>query len=811
MTQPLTFRSHPRAWQDALPVGNGRSGVLMFGGLAEDRLIVNHGSCWLPLEARRPRPPDLVDGLPAIRQLIRDGQPREAETNWLLRCREAGIRYVGTDSCHPAASLRVACADLGEPVGYRRWLDPKRGMAGSYWRDGDASASAGGDETAASSGWQRQTWVERTLDVAVWQQQSPRPVALTVRLDDADVATAEAWIASTYPGIDPEGWAGTSVPVSDLVTITQHDDGELSWLRGRYQHGPGGWVVAVLAPGAHWQSGQTTLPAATEQQVLIAVTADPNADPAAEPLATRLRAAQQALAQPDHNPGAEHAAWFSGCQVCLEPDEPTTDTVSVPDASPPSAGTGRSVDTLLAAAADGQVPLGLWQAIWDLGRSTFIASSDPTASYPPHLQGIWTGTWQPPWFGCYTNDENVQMMHWQAVAGNLAPLLAPLRRLISASLLAWRRNAEQVFGCRGVLAPLQQGGAMADHQQAEWQGWTGGAGWLARHLWDAWLLSGDRAILTDELLPLLSEVIAFYQDFLVLDAHGVRHAIPSVSVENQPVDWPSRWTIDATMEIAIAREALQHALAAAAAAGTQPDPAWRTLLDQLPGYRVNADGELAEWIHPDHRDQHQHRHLSHLYPVFPGDELATSTSPLRDAAGQAVAARLATGQRSQTGWSLVHLAHIHARLGNGDAAAHCLERMLRTCVQENLLTVHDDWRGQGLTLGSGERERGVLQLDALYGTTSAMLECLIQSEQHHLALLPALPRCWASGSAAGLGSRCGVTVAMRWSNGQATATLTAIRDTQIAMHLAQPVSDTPTTLQLTSGDQHTVAWSFLAD
>jgi alpha-L-fucosidase 2 len=345
----------------------------------------------------------------------------------------------------------------------------------------------------------------------------------------------------------------------------------------------------------------------------------------------------------------------------------------------------------------------LWQQLWDLGRCLFIASTDPDAPYPPHLQGIWTGTWQPPWFGCYTNDENVQMMHWQAVAGNLGPMLQPLRRLLADSRPQWQDNARQLFGCGGVLAPLQQGGSLARHQQAEWQGWTGGAGWLACHLWDAWLLDGDPALLWDELLPLLDDIIRFYRDFLEEWEDGLLHALPSVSVENHPQGWPSRWTIDATMEIAIIREVLRHGCAAARAAGQEEPAEWRTLLERLPAYRINAEGELAEWIHPDHGDQHQHRHLSHLYPLFPGDEFAAGPSELRSAAGRALVARLETGQRSQTGWSLVHLAHLHARLGDGESAVHCLERLLRTCVQDNLLTVHDDWRGQGLTLGNGER------------------------------------------------------------------------------------------------------------
>ena len=400
----------------------------------------------------------------------------------------------------------------------------------------------------------------------------------------------------------------------------------------------------------------------------------------------------------------------------------------------------------------------LWQRLWDVGRSTFLASADPLSPFPPHLQGIWTGTWRPPWFGCYTNDENVQMMHWQAVAGNLPEMLVPLRRLIKESLPDWRANAQRLYGVNGVLAPLQQGGGLADHQQAEWLGWTGGAGWLARHVWDAWLLSGNDAIARNDLLPLLREIIDFYDGFLERGTDGMRHAIPSISVENKPVGWAGRWTIDATMEIAIAREVVRHAITVAELIGEAVPATWRQLLQELPAYRLNDRGELAEWIHPEHHDHHQHRHLSHIYPLFPGDEFHDGPAALLRGVRRAVDARLADGQQSQTGWSLVHLANIYARLGDGAAVQGCLERMMRTCLQDNLMTVHDDWRGQGLTMGAGYRERGVLQLDALYGANAAMLECLVQSERGSLVLLPALLPAWPRGAVRGLGTRCGVTV-----------------------------------------------------
>ena len=278
------------------------------------------------------------------------------------------------------------------------------------------------------------------------------------------------------------------------------------------------------------------------------------------------------------------------------------------------------------------------------------------------------------------------------------------------------------------------------------------------------------------------EILTFYDEFLVPDEEGILHALPSVSVENQPPGWSSRLTRDATMEHAILREVLHHMQQVCRALDLELPDVYRRIHDCLPAYRLNEEGELAEWIDPDHADQHAHRHLSHTYPLFPGDEASLNPDPdLREGIRRVLRARSRLGQQSQTGWSLTHLAHLYARLGDGDEALSCLERMVRACCQDNLLTVHDDWRGQGLTISKMERERGVLQMDALFGASSAMMECLIQSEYDRLALLPALPKAWPQGRVSGLGTRCGLEVGLFWSGGTATAKLRATRDTEVLL------------------------------
>jgi hypothetical protein len=693
--------------------------------------------------------------------------------------------YVGTDSCHPAGSLDVQLSAVGDLTRYRRTCDPSLGTAAVDWHDGAADDAPG---------WHRQAWVDRAHHVTVREQHCPRDIDWYLAFRTTALADMMVWFASTYAALPGQNWDGHQEPLNTLVSISLASDGQLAWLQGSYTHGPGGWAVALHLPDlatAHgaWQhtsehSLESAVTATNRLRVHAITAANVERQVDLDDLRHRLLQVPSDLTAEHHH--REHGQLFDRCTLNLGASSTTP------------------VEDQLAAAADGAVPTELWQRTWALGRGLFIASSHKDGDFPPHLQGNWTGTWDPPWFGCYTNDENVQMMHWLAASGNLPELVNPLRRLIQTSLPQWRDNARNRYNCAGIMAPLQQGGAMARHQQADWQGWTGGAGWLSRHLWDNWLVTGEPE-LAEELFEILQEIIAFYDDFLEKGDDGLRHALPSVSVENTPIDWGCRWTIDATMEIAIVREVIRHALFLAEHLNKPTPDLWHQLLAELPAFRINDDGALAEWIHPDHQDNHEHRHVSHLYPLFPGDEWQPDETVFREAVQKAVDARLAIGATSQTGWSLVHLAHVMAQLGNGAGVERCLSLMLRACTQANLLTVHDDWRAQGLTMGQRNGNRGTLQLDALFGSSSAMQEALVQSSHDWLHLLPALLPSWTQGSCTGLSTRCGVTVDVHWTQHEATAHITATRPVQ-QLRLWQSGSQLDQALSLAKNESTSLTW-----
>jgi alpha-L-fucosidase 2 len=235
------------------------------------------------------------------------------------------------------------------------------------------------------------------------------------------------------------------------------------------------------------------------------------------------------------------------------------------------------------------------------------------------------------------------------------------------------------------------------------------------------------------------------------------------------------------MDFAILKELLTNLLEGMAVTGLYADEAedFRALLGKIPPYMLNEDGAVKEWMHPDIKDNYHHRHLSHIYPVFPGTEVTAHSQPaLFEAFKQAVRLRKLG---SQSGWSLAHMASIYARMGEGERSVACLDVMAKSVVMNSLMTTHNDWRNMGITLEwEGE---AFVQLDADFGMVNALQEMVFCYQKDALAILPALPERLTHGSVRGLVFPEG-TVDIVWTEeGTVTVTLTASRDVDTGLLL----------------------------
>jgi alpha-L-fucosidase 2 len=359
------------------------------------------------------------------------------------------------------------------------------------------------------------------------------------------------------------------------------------------------------------------------------------------------------------------------------------------------------------------------------------------------------------------------MNYWAALPGNLPETTLPYFDYYGSMLEDFRINAKAVYGSRGILAPIAQTTHGLIYADPIWAVWTAGAGWLAQLFYDYWLFTGDMDFLKNRTIPFLKEVALFYEDFLVEGQDGKMMFIPSMSPENNPsIPNASLVTINATMDVAIAREVLTNLCTACELLGIEEDgrKKWKNMLDKLPEYRINEDGAIKEWIHTDLHDNYHHRHQSHIYPLFPGFEVTEESDPvLFNAIKIAVEKRLVVGLTSQTGWSFAHMANIYARLGDGVRALQCLELLCRSCVGPNLFTYHNDWRSQGLTMFWGHGNQPPFQIDANFGLMAAVLEMLIFSAPGMIKLLPALPPQWRKGKAEGIACRGCIEVNLDWN------------------------------------------------
>jgi hypothetical protein len=715
-------------WEDAFVTGNGRMGAMLFGNPTNETLVANHCRLFLPL-GNREIVPALAKYVPELRQIIREKDYGEAMKFFLGKAKEQGYPgLIPTDPFHPGLLVNIRQQGVGALSGYERTENFQTGEVSVRWRDQRGE-------------FRRRLFVSRTDNLIALAITGPAPCELEFPavghpLIQSLQETAPEWV--TYHNVYTKGKGGFDA----AARVITKDEGRnvllliriVPWKTPLPKEHSEAWAYSPENPDFRRPGIFKGIPALADSSV-VAYRANEEAKALLPQLKNSLsgvRADYAALLAPH---AKSHAALFNRVTFDL------------------GGGVDRAKateDLLDIARNENRLPAALMEKMYDAGRYMFICSAGELL---PNLQGIWTGTWEPPWSGDFTLDTNVQAAMASACSANLLDLMEGYFRLIEGFYPEWRLNAQRIYGCRGFLSNARASNTCLLLHWGDWEGvfWTAGCGWLASFFTDYADYTGDREFLDGRCVPLLKEIATFYEDFLTeTDKDGRVTFIPSYNPE-------TGCGLNATMDIAVTRGVLTSLIAASRQLRTeQPNiPRWEALLAKLPPYPINDRGELTEW--PTGKVVAGHRHHSQLYPCFQSfDPLYETNSELRKAAQATVRAKIAgsNGGGEQGSFGRVQCGVAAAFLGMAEEAHGRLKVMaVKRSMNPSLITSHEP-NGQ------------IFNTDGNGGIPQIANTMLVFSRSGRIDLLPTLPAEWPTGKATRLRARGGFEVDVEWANGR---------------------------------------------